>query len=269
MKGKWTTLLDDTPGGLEARRVGAYQVQFIEWTDMDDACGRDNEGQPKYVVELKFVDLEGISSKQLYEAVRSWGYDKEEEGQVILAKHLVGEDFDEKELLLAGEVCQSYGYSAILDSDTSNNLTKSRRAMRSSAKQLLDEDKLEERMKRPVNAIGSTAREMMSGDIFSAMQRGCERGEVNVRLMAKVYGASEDLIDQVDKQSKPRDFLPYLCGYSDGMNSRPKPPKRPKVAPEYHDGYARGERVRDGKAVQPRWIKGGPSAFVVDPTEGN
>ena len=46
-------------------------------------------------------------------------------------------------------------------------------------------------LEKPVNRIGSSAREFMTGDFTSAMQRGCESGDPSARLMAKMHGASQ------------------------------------------------------------------------------
>jgi hypothetical protein len=107
-------------------------------------------------------------------------------------------------------------------------------------------------MQRPVNALGSTAAEYMRGDLDSAMQRGCEAGDPTARLVAKMHGTPEHVIDNV----RPADFLPYTFGYIAAMQGAPRE-TGPDLAPEYGRGYERGERVRKGEAPAPSWIKQG------------
>ena len=51
-----------------------------------------------------------------------------------------------------------------------------------------DVNELENRMAKPVNAIGSTAAEYMVGDINSAILRGVSEGDPKAELMLKIMG---------------------------------------------------------------------------------
>jgi hypothetical protein len=236
MKTKWhyvgdVNMLDY--GGKNFRQSGKRQFQFVELINMDDACGRDNKGQPKYHVELSLVDLDIVPKKEQDSAVGSCG--AEGGGDICVA-----------------EACHSYGTRAQLGQWSGNNARELLRQAYREANALLEPDALESALDKPVNKIGSTAREFMQGDIFSAMQRGVESGDPSARIMAKMYGVPQETIDDV----RPSDFLPYLCGYQDSYAGRPKQSEEDgELAPEYHRGYERGLNVKAGKCPAPGWFK--------------
>jgi|KBSSwiStaDraftv2_1062776.scaffolds.fasta_scaffold00198_68 hypothetical protein len=226
-------------GGTNSRCIGARKFQFVELINMDDACGRDNEGQPKYVVELRLVALNELSPDNIQSALKCCGQEHiENPSDEVIA-----------------ECCNSYGCHAPLDSWSGGNARKLLRAAYKLANELRDEDKLNDRLdNRPVNKIGSTAREFMTGDITSAMQRGVESGDPSARIMAKMYGVPQDTIDNV----RPADWLPYVFGYMAALNGGTKATD-PDTSPEYFRGFERGLNVKAGKAPAPAWIQQQPA----------
>lgn len=231
----WTQLYEDNPGGKYVRETGKGVYQVIEWTDMDDACGRDNEGHPKYVVELSLIDLNEIGEGNIKSALDSHGWTLED----------ISND------LMLVEAVHSYGCRAPLEDVSSNNLSKSMREIRRLANELLDEDALEEAMDRTVNKIGSTAREFMKGDIYSAMERGVLSGNQDAVLCARMYGVPQEELDN----ARPEDWLPYVFGYNDGRNNLEGYLNSEDVAETYILGHKRGVAVREGKANPPGWIR--------------
>lgn len=223
-------------GGTNSRNIGNRKFQFIELTNMEEACGRDNEGQSKYVVELQMVDLNSISADNIKSALACCGQENEESPS------------DE----IMAECCNSYGCYAPLNSWNGNNARKLMREAYKLANELLDEEKLESALDKPVNRIGSSAREFMAGDFTSAIQRGCEAGNPESRLMANLHGIPQQAIDD----ARPEDYLPYVFGYMAGMAGSSKETD-PDTAPEYFRGYDRGQAVKAGKAPSPSWIKSG------------
>jgi hypothetical protein len=221
-------------GGKNFRGIGNRQFQIVELINMDDACGRDNEGQPKYIVELRLVDLASLSEENKRRALECCGMEKEE-------------NLSDEAL---AECCDSYGTHAPLGSWSGNNARKLFRQAYAEAKSLLDSEALETRLDRPVNKIGSSAREFMAGDITSAIQRGCESGNTDARILAKMHGAPQEAIDD----ARPADFLPYLMGYMAAINGGSKETD-PDTAKEYFRGFERGEHVKAGKCPAPGWIK--------------
>lgn len=174
MKTKWSysgdvNMLDY--GGKNMRHIGNGKYQIVELINMDYACGRDNEGQPKYVVELRLVDLASISANTLASALECCGQNREELTDDCKA-----------------ECCDSYGARAPLGSWCGNNARKLLRQAYQEANSLLDESALESKLDCPVNKIGSSAREVMNGDFMSAIQRGVESGNTDALLMAKIHG---------------------------------------------------------------------------------
>lgn len=221
-------------GGKNWRCIGSRQFQFVELINMDEACGRDNKGEPKYAVELRFVDLNAVGEKNIQAACSCYGADNPQE----LADDILA------------EFCDSYGTHAPLGSWRGNNARKLMRQAYHEANALLDSAALESKLESTVNKIGSTAREFMSGDIFSAVQRGVESGRTDARIMAKMYGAPQEAIDN----TRPADWLPYLFGYTDAIAGISKQTD-PDLAPEYLRGFERGENVKAGKCPPPGWIK--------------
>jgi hypothetical protein len=141
---------------------------------MDEACGRDNEGCPPYVVELAEVDLAEISPGQIRQALESCG----------------GESGSKAPPLWVAEACHSYGLKAPLGSWEGGNAHKLLREARGEANQLrADPEAREAKLDRPVNAIGSTAREFNRGDLDSALTRGVAEGNPHALLMRKMEQA--------------------------------------------------------------------------------
>jgi hypothetical protein len=174
---KWQAFGDSNPleyGGGFWRKVAPRTFQFVELTNMDEATGADNEGQPRYVVELALVDLNAIPAKELESARKSCGW----------------EDAPDTDTALA-EMVYQYGLRAPLGSWSGNNAGKLLRAAKSEAHSLLDDSALADKLEKPVNAIGSTAAEFMRGDFTSGMVRGIQAGDPSARIMGKMHGLSD------------------------------------------------------------------------------
>lgn len=252
MKTKWQYTGDKNMldyGGKNYRQSGNRQFQFVELTNMDEACGRDNKGRPKYHVSLRLVDLNEIKPGVQQ---RAWEY-------CGLELPTSGDSHETDTSLrdaMSAEACDSYGAHANLGQWSGNNARKLLRQAYREANALLQSDALESALDKPVNKIGSTAREMMKGDIFSAMKRGVESGDPSARLMAKIYGVPQQIIND----ERPADFLPYLFGYMAGLNGQDKETD-PDTAKEYFRGYERGVNVRAGNCPAPGWIKQEPQAL--------
>jgi hypothetical protein len=234
--GKWTysgdvNMLDY--GGKNIRAIGSRRYQIVELVNMDEACGRDNQGQSRYNVALRLVDLNTLSEKNIGDALSCCGIEDDEPSDDVLA-----------------EACDSYGCHAPLEQWNGNNARKLLRSAYAEAKSLLDSEQLKDRLQRPVNKIGSSAMEFMRGDFMPAVQRGCESGQADARIMAKMYGVEQSTIDNV----RPADYLPYVFGYMAAMNGGTKETD-PDTSPEYFRGYDRGLAVKAGTAPAPDWIK--------------
>lgn len=160
----------------EENRRGLWQV--IELTNMDEACGSDNEGQARYVVELSEVCLYEIDPR---DGAQCCGYDLNDPAMPVVR---------------VVEAAHSYGARAPMAEFNGNN-----------AWALLREAKAEANrqdarngtniyrgmmLQRPVNKLGSTAAEFARGDFASAMLRGIEAGDQRARIVAKMHGIDPD-----------------------------------------------------------------------------
>jgi hypothetical protein len=152
-------------GGKWYRKVADTRYHVIDLTNMWEATG--DKSAPQYNVSLFEVD---ITSPLLKMAMS--GYD---------------EDLQDNELVKV-DALATYGAGAPLWTSYGGNSKKLLAEARSESRSLDDPDKYEAAMSRPVNAIGSTAREYAAGDFQSAIARGVEQGKANAKLMAKLHG---------------------------------------------------------------------------------
>lgn len=193
MRKGWKAAYEDTPGGLYWRRRSEYnslQYLFAEVIDMDDACGRDNEGQPQFVWEAYLVDLSILSPEEMTRAVES-GI-----GVGTLAE--IHDKHGKQAYLDAiAEACFQYGTRGPLDSGSCSRFEWGRaRAIAAADDAASTEDRLADRLDRTVNRIGSTARDFMSGDALAGLHRNTEkvqRGEeigIHSAITLRMYSAA-------------------------------------------------------------------------------
>lgn len=249
---KWQQWYEDTPGGKYARKVGDGRFHIIEWINFHEHCGYDGD---KYHIELSEVDVIAIGTKMIRDAIESCGWENMPDTEEAIA-----------------EVLHSYGAKAHLFNDSGNNLNKLMRAARKASKKFTDDsEELEAAMNKPVNAIGSTAREMMNGDIYSAMDRGVRAGNTNAKIMAKMHGFPDELIEaakgmpsvpgfsmdvdfnKVSKEFKTTDPLPIIYGYGQAMAGYGMQHDRKELSEGYIKGYQLGADVRAGHKPKPNW----------------
>ncbi|RKZ05314.1 hypothetical protein DRQ25_16440 [Candidatus Fermentibacteria bacterium] len=227
---------------------------MIEMNDVHDY----NDFECNYLVDLSEIDLDMVSEKNIEDAMRSCGWE--------------GMDQDNPEYQV--EMLHSYGCKAPIEDWSGNNWHKMFREARKLSYELDDLESHEERMNRPVNALGSTAREFMQGDFRSGMLRGISEGKDDARIIGKMHGMSDDLMDKMrgmetkfnagqfrmhpigGPSSVPSDDpLPYTMGFMAGMNSSKMEDNREDLAPAYIEGYKFGVSVRCGDNPWPDWAK--------------
>ena len=145
------------------RKALAWYV--LDFTNMDDACGRDNEGQDTYLCEVNYVDLTKVSQSQLQSAVESCGPSREDfEDMAVPDRCFVS--------MIA---VHDYGIKAPLYTASGNRASWVRAEARRYAESLMSDDELlSERMDKPVNKIGSTAADFLRGDIDAGLRRAAE-----------------------------------------------------------------------------------------------
>jgi len=250
-KKTWITVYEDY-SGVYYRKVAQGLYHFVEYTDMDDACGRDNEGHPKYHVQLKEVDLNAIPRKQVDSALDSCGMEYRDR-QMLPEEGIA-------------EACQSYGAYAPMWEGSSNNLSKLLREARRQSRMLDDEAERYERLSRPVNAIGSSALEYMQGDLISPLARGVQQGDEKVSLVGKLYGVTPEAVASASTQPRvfqvnlqkleSEDPIAYTAGYMRGNAGGVLEANREELAPAYIKGYTDGMEVRHGAHSAPVGIQG-------------
>lgn len=228
-------------GGSLARHVGGRRYHVIQFDNMDEACGSDNEGRPTYNGSLREVDLDVAD---IDAARQSYGYEDEDINDVGLAF-----------------MCSSYGQYAPLVQEDSNNGHKLIRSLKRESRDIeADSDRYETLMDHtPVNGMGSTAREYQTGDLDSAIQRGLRNGNEAAGIMAIMskprqpvsLGAltkdgqivGEIVVDMSLTGSD--DPIAFSFGFSQGVRNEPVE-TYDDLAPEYLRGHAEGLKVFNG-----------------------
>jgi hypothetical protein len=155
---------------------GEFDFWFvIEFINMDEACGRDNQCQPRYTAALLVVSPSEAGRDNLANAFECCGLPEDPN---LRDNPLVQVEY----LSYCGVYAQTWTKS-------SNN-----------AHQLIREAKREATiqagcmfgfaMDRPVNRIGTTGWEALRGDLNSALNRVITTGSTEGQILAKMYAAS-------------------------------------------------------------------------------
>jgi len=178
-------------GGVWYRKVSASRFHVVRIFNWEVETG-EGEGWHIDLLEVDTDDLENAKK-----ALSSWGYAMERDG-TIFCEHggdiLADKDQEETRRLILCESMQGYGCYAPLgdwDGDPFEPLFKC--AAELSNELCGDEEAYERAMNRPVNKIGSTAREYQKGDLDSAMMRGISRGDQSAEIMAIMHYGRENL----------------------------------------------------------------------------
>lgn len=237
-------------GGTFVRHVGERRYHAIRFDNMDEACGSDNEGHPRYHGSLVEVDLD---CADVDAAAESWCEDASEHDDLALA------------FMVA-----SYGEYAPLHDEASNNGNKLIRDLKRMSREIEgDSDLYENLMERPVNGIGSTAREFQRGDLDSALQRGLRSGNEAAGIMAVMSRPRQPVsLGRLERDGSitgevvvdmsltgSDDPLAFSYGFSQGIRGEPIA-EEDDLAPEYVRGHAEGTKVFNGGEL-PRFAKRG------------
>lgn len=233
----WVELMADVcweeHGGTWARKAQDGSWYVIRFENMAEHLGEQElkeSGIDRYEASLKRVDFSEIPSSEIEAAIRSCGPDQD---------WLQEQPAETTEMVMVWSLV-SYGLGQPLSEHTDPSYpNRAMAAARRSAEEFIaDSESLESALERPVNKIGSTAREFGRGDIHSAMERA--------------------------RDAPPADWLPYAMGYLDARAGKDREDGDDVVA-EYHQGYDRGSRVNNGEADPPSWIQEGKSASIMHP----
>lgn len=179
-KAKFQFLTGDTNftdyGGTWWAKSGPETYFVITLTNWENATGEQPDGD-KYLIDLAEVDLS--DDEQIGRAMGVYGWDSD-----LLDEY--GNRRSDGELV---DAMRSAGSYAPLGDWSGSNWRKLMASAKTEANELLsDPVRYEDAMDRPVNKIGSTAREYAQGDIQSAILRGVDRGDPEAELMSKMMG---------------------------------------------------------------------------------
>ena len=184
---RWQFLSGDVSfmdyGGSWFREIKPRVYHVVELTNMIDAIGErdcERDGIDKYHVSLKEIDLNVIDYEP---ALDCCGYE---------------DRLDPPSVHVIIDACSSHGSFAPMGDISGNNyrllLSEMKRQSRSIETDARHREAL---LERPVNKLGSTAREYAVGDMQSAMIRGIVAGDRMARIMGKMHGLTEDDLDLV------------------------------------------------------------------------
>ena len=190
----------DDYGGKWAKRARDGSWYVVEFTNMYDACGEDEckrDGQNQYCAEVHRVDLTDLSPEKIKSALDCVGLTMRSNGAIWDSQgieYATSYDDPKREIVIV-EACVSYGAKQPIDSFSSNRgpIKLRNEARRSAESYMRDAVALESRLDRPVNRIGSTAREYARGDINAALFRGPI--DQTKAIILKMHGATDAEIE--------------------------------------------------------------------------
>ena len=172
----------------QERGTGGQTVGGVWWwldfTNMEDACGSDHDPDELYICEVKRLDFADLDDTEIRSAIESCGY-TEDQG---FDWYEPGARRTPQQWAALAEVCLSYGLGAPMHTETGPNrpIIVRGRARREAERLMQDDRATERQLDRPVNKIGSTAREYGRGDINSAMARMTDGPERDI--MDRLHG---------------------------------------------------------------------------------
>jgi hypothetical protein len=184
----WQMLQDGSDGTWQYWRKQGMCFWFIEVIDYKEHLSekewRENPSFDEGLFEatLKLVDLSEVPSEKIAEALRSCGRDDIEELE------------DDQKLLWSAEALASYGTYARMGTWQNTRMVTARAPAREECDRLMNDDAYyEEQMERPVNALGSTAREFARGDLWSSLQRIKDNPDATLeqKITLKMYQSAE------------------------------------------------------------------------------
>lgn len=144
----------------------------LDFVNMEEACGSDNDGKPKYHVELCAVSPHEAGETGLASAFECCG---------------VPEDAKQNPLCQV-EALHSYGISAHLWQADGKNAHKLLREAKRQAQMV--NGLFGFFMDRTENRIGSTGWEFIKGDLNSGLARTIASGSPEGRILAKMHGVT-------------------------------------------------------------------------------
>lgn len=190
-------LFDADETGKWGREVAPNRWHVIHSHEWDE---NDNPGC-KYTVDLSEIDLTDL--ERAIEAARSCGWElrlnKEGKGLIIdgVPIHIevpyTGDLMDDPKVVRHAlvEAMHGFGAKAPLGEWNGNNRNALRKLAREESRLLDDPEAHDAAMNKPVNALGSTAREYARGDLVSAIKRGLDNDNPAAQILDQAYRAAK------------------------------------------------------------------------------
>jgi hypothetical protein len=167
-------------GGKWYRQTSPSTYLVMSIFCWEEETGELGPEESTHNVELSEVDLSDEES--LTEALRSSGWEIED-GKVV-------NSYDGSEVggeLAMVEAMHGYGCKAPLGNWNGSDIKRLMTKAGKKAALLDDPEEYEDALNRPVNAIGSTAREFQRGEMVAPILRGISEGNQSADLMLKMY----------------------------------------------------------------------------------
>lgn len=181
-------------GGTWVRKVSDSRFHVAQIFNWEESVGSEGEGMG-YNVSLREVDTD--DADRYHPSLKSCGYEMEKDGTIYVpcTGDVLCEANDEKaRKLILCECMNGYGaYAPLEEFNGEDFLELFAQAAALSNELVEDNEAYEARMNRPVNRLGSTAREYQKGDLDSAMMRGLVKEDSRAELWAKLRCGEENL----------------------------------------------------------------------------
>ncbi len=181
-------------GGMWYRKID-HRFHVVKIFNWEDAIGEAEAADIDGTHHIDLVEVDTNDDERIKSSLRCCGYYADEDGNIVSdSGDMLAELKDEDAWrLIVCEAMVSYGAYANIHGYTSSDLDKMFASMLAKSNLLIDDPQVyEQHMNRPVNRIGSTAREMQRGDINSGILRGLASGDESAELMARMGMLTKD-----------------------------------------------------------------------------
>lgn len=145
--------------GMWCKKASDGSYWILRWTNLWDAIGEDEckrDGHPKYECQVKRLDLSELDKKDLESALQCHCLTLTDEGIVSGQGELMDPKYED---LIKVECCIQYGYGAPMETFTGNHhpIHVRGKARKYAENMMKDDSGTRKRLKRSVNAIGTSA----------------------------------------------------------------------------------------------------------------
>jgi hypothetical protein len=246
----------ETHGGIFYRRVGPRRYHLMRVSNWVNDVGEAEAAEvgATYHVDLSEVDLRTATEAQFIEVAGSYDCTLDD-----VAKMQEGHKQPD---LVWVQMFREHGVRAPLWDLSGNNLRKLMQQCRAESLSLDDPEAHEKAMRRPVNRLGSTAREFAQGDITSALGRTLCEDTPTAQILAKMHRVSDNTVTAIREGQKTAitvrfhtksipsdDPLAFQAGYVHALAGDGLPQE--DLADAYIEGYKIGVDVRCGRSPRP------------------